>query len=60
MIERFIPCNTYKCCEKLNLYVATNHRGPSSMVCINTYKCYYNPLLCVAALQRLLVWVTNT
>jgi hypothetical protein len=24
MIQWFIPCNTYKCCNKLNLYIATN------------------------------------
>jgi hypothetical protein len=52
-------CNTYKCCNKLNLYVATNHKSSSFMVYTNTYKCCHNPSLCVATLQRLLVYVTN-
>jgi hypothetical protein len=44
----FIPCNTYKCCNKLNQYVTTNHRSS------------HNLSLCVATLQRLLTYVTNT
>ena len=60
MNEWFNPYNAYKCCNKLNLYVTTNHRGYSHMVCTNTYKCCHDQILCVAILQRLLLHVTNT
>ena len=42
MNEWFNPYNAYKCCNKLNLYVATNHTGYSHMVCTNTYKCCHD------------------
>ena len=60
MTAWFIPRNIYKCCNKLNLYVATSNISRSPMVCTYTYKRCHNPPLCVATLQRLLVRVTNT
>ena len=60
MTAWFIPRNIYKCCNKLNLYVATSNISRSLMVCTYTYKRCRNPPLCVATLQRLLVHVINT
>ena len=46
MTEWFISCNTCKCCNKLNLYVTTEHKSSSPMVCTvteppNLYKIKY-------------------